>query len=49
MDGRFVAAYDVKGSLSALTLPSLIAEGVYVGRFVGDDGSVYTTPIIYRQ
>jgi uncharacterized protein YjdB len=49
IDGRAVSSNDVKEATTTITLPTELAAGVYMCRFVGDDGSVQVARLVVNK
>jgi hypothetical protein len=49
IDGKQVAEYRIGEAAVAIQLPADLANGVYLCRFFGDNGSVESVRLIYQQ
>jgi trimeric autotransporter adhesin len=49
IDGKEVAQYTVSASVNMVTLPSNLATGIYMSRFIGVDGSSAIVRLVYEQ
>ncbi|GAA4465926.1 hypothetical protein GCM10023093_18980 [Nemorincola caseinilytica] len=48
LDGRMVAQHTIDALHQAVSLPQGLAAATYLCRFIGNDGSVYTTRLVYE-
>jgi hypothetical protein len=48
IDGRLVTEFDVTDNISSHTLPGYLVEGMYMCRFIGNDGAEQIVRLIYR-
>jgi uncharacterized protein YjdB len=49
IDGKEVAQYAVTASANMVTLPSNLAAGIYMSRFMGSDGTSTVVRLVYEQ
>jgi trimeric autotransporter adhesin len=49
IDGKEVAQYAVTASANMVTLPSNLAAGIYMSRFMGSDGTTTVVRLVYEQ
>ncbi|MES2702917.1 MAG: Ig-like domain-containing protein [Bacteroidota bacterium] len=49
IDGKEVAKYDIASGINSLSLPQGIAVGVYMCRYIGNDGSTMMIRLIHEQ
>jgi trimeric autotransporter adhesin len=49
IDGKEVAQYAVTASVNMVTLPSNLAAGIYMSRFMGSDGTSTVVRLVYEQ
>jgi trimeric autotransporter adhesin len=49
IDGKEVAQYTVSASVNMVTLPSSLAAGIYMCRFVGADGASAIVRLVYER
>ena len=49
MEGRAEAKYAVSGQQAVINVPAGLPDGIYVGRFIGTDGSTTDVKLVYQQ
>lgn len=49
IDGKQVAQYTVAASVNMVTLPSNLAAGIYMCRFIGAEGTLAIVRLVYEQ
>ena len=49
IDGKEVAQYTVSASVNMVTLPSNLAAGIYMSRFMGADGTSTVVRLVYEH
>jgi hypothetical protein len=48
LDGKAIASYNVNAATTALSLPNKIAGGIYMCRFIGNDGASEIVRLVYE-